>query len=145
MRKHSGVVSLSVADHFEAIHPVVRALDVPPGWEEVPPQLLTMPVFGARCFKGRGMLAFVNVESFEWRGGGRWLHLSVSRRSRVPDYSDLAMVKRHFIGAELPAYQIFPKATEHRNLHDFTLHLWSPLDADPFPDPFLERANTVAP
>lgn len=66
--------------------------------------------------------------------GRRWVHVSVSRRSRVPDYDDLCDVKRIFIGADRKAIQIFPARVEHVNVHPNCLHLWACLDGDPLPD-----------
>ena len=71
--------------------------------------------------------------SIELHGGQDWLHVSVSRRSRLPSYDDLKKIKRDFIGDDRAAYQAFPKASEHVNLHEFCLHLWCPTDHDPFP------------
>lgn len=77
--------------------------------------------------------------------GALWIHVSVSRKSRTPTYEDMARVKSAFIGDDRPAYHVFPKAAEHRNFCPTCLHLWSPLGADPFPDPLGERADTIAP
>lgn len=77
--------------------------------------------------------------------GRDWIHVSVSRKGRMPDYGDLALVKRVFIGDDMPAYQVFPKKAEHRNFHNFCLHLWACPSGDPFPDPLGELMATVAP
>ena len=85
------------------------------------------------------------ITSIDEINGAEWIHISVSRRSRMPTYEDLARVKSAFIGDAHPAYQVFPRKAEHRNLHSFCLHLWSPVGKDPFPDPLGERADTIAP
>lgn len=54
-------------------------------------------------------------------------HVSVARRGRIPSYDDVKWVKQAFIGDEHAAYQVFPRAAEHVNLHNFALHLWQPL------------------
>jgi len=66
--------------------------------------------------------------------GKTWLHVSVSRPNQIPDYSDLCEIKRIFIGSERKAVQVFPPESEHFNLHPYCLHLWAPIDHDPFPD-----------
>lgn len=72
--------------------------------------------------------------TIEHHNGQDWLHVSVSRRSRLPSYDDLKKIKHDFIGDDRAAYQAFPKASEHVNLHEFCLHLWSPTEFDPFPN-----------
>ena len=79
----------------------------------------------------QGLRAGVSVERYNGQG---WLHVSVSRRSKMPSYDDLKKVKHDFIGDDLAAYQAFPKASEHVNLHEYCLHLWCPMEHDPFPE-----------
>lgn len=59
--------------------------------------------------------------------GSEWIHVSVARRSRMPDWDDLSKVKRDFIGEDREAYQVMAKAADHVNIHKFCLHLWSPI------------------
>lgn len=92
--------------------------------------------------KDRGMKALVSVDEIN---GAEWLHLSVSRKSRCPTYEDLQEAHASFLDPDKPAYQVFPRRDEHRNFHATCLHLWQPLGPDPFPDPLLERANTIGP
>lgn len=66
--------------------------------------------------------------------GKCWMHVSLSRRSRLPSYADMCLVKDTFIGRERLAVQVFARASEHVNIHPNVLHLWSCLDADPVPD-----------
>jgi len=66
--------------------------------------------------------------------GKSWKHVSVSRRSRIPSYEDLVLVKKQFIGEDKTAYQIFPKASHHVNIHPYCLHLWHCIDGDVTPD-----------
>ena len=53
-----------------------------------------------------------------------WLHVSFSHRHRLPTYEEVKTVKRIFIGDDRVALQVFPKATEHVNVHPYCLHLW---------------------
>lgn len=62
---------------------------------------------------------------------GPWLHASVSRPNRMPDYQDL--VDLHFAvwGPEGWAYQVFAPQGDHVNIHPYALHLWGRLDGTP--------------
>ena len=79
---------------------------------------------------GRRVVASVKEEA----DGHRWLHVSVSRRDRLPSYQDLADVKAAFIGEDRDALQLFPRRAAHVNHMPTTLHLWCCLDARPLPD-----------
>lgn len=82
----------------------------------------------------------------EEHDGKDWWHISVSARdnrvkhgkmrsvSRLPSYDELCFVKRVFCGEEAIALQLFPKASEHVNIHPDCLHLWSPIGHNPLPD-----------
>lgn len=102
------------------------ALALPNGWLAIPP--LDGPLEGQRAFQhidGRRVIGTVGEHSGRW-----WLHVSVSRRNYIPSYDDLADVKRVFVGDALQALQIFPKRTEHVNIHPYCLHLWACLDPE---------------
>lgn len=62
------------------------------------------------------------------KDGRDWIHVSMSRRSRMPTYDDLCKVKRDFIGEDKQAYQVFAKKEDHINIHSYCLHLWHPID-----------------
>jgi hypothetical protein len=63
-----------------------------------------------------------------------WLHVSFSRKGKVPSYDDTMAVKRLFVGRGRKAIQVFPSEEEHFSLHPNCLHLYSPIDRDPLPD-----------
>lgn len=77
---------------------------------------------------------FVIESTHKELDGRTWLHVSLSRRSRLPSYEDMALVKRIFIGDDKTAYQIFAKKSQHVNIHKFCLHLWHCKDGDVTPD-----------
>jgi hypothetical protein len=54
-----------------------------------------------------------------------WLHVSLSRRGRLPTYADMTAVKHLFVGDELTAYQVFPAKCEHVNYHPYCLHMFA--------------------
>jgi hypothetical protein len=71
--------------------------------------------------KGLLVLAKVCVEA----DSEVWLHVSFSRRDRIPDWSDTTFVKNTFIGEDKEAYVKLPKQEEYVNFHPYCLHLWS--------------------
>jgi hypothetical protein len=66
--------------------------------------------------------------------GKRWVHVSMSRRSRLPSYDDMALVKDSFIGRDKLALQLFVPNERHINYAHNCLHLWHCMDGDPAPD-----------
>jgi hypothetical protein len=69
------------------------------------------------------------IVSVERQGGDElWLHLSVSRQRRLPDWDDLKLVRDVFLGPETPAVQVLAPASEWVNVHENCLHLWSLVD-----------------
>lgn len=99
---------------------------LPTGWIRHPP-----PNASAFDHPSQGLRAIVTVERID---GKRWIHLSVSRRRRIPSWDDLACCKRLFMGAERKAIQIIPPESEHVNICEYCLHLWAGLDGDQLPD-----------
>lgn len=66
--------------------------------------------------------------------GKTWQHISVSRHDRLPDWPDLEMCKRVFMGHDVTALQVLPPVSRYVNIHQFCLHLWRCLDGDVTPD-----------
>lgn len=107
--------------------------DAPIGFLREPHELLGPWVYtqiGARRMTGLGVICTARVE----RDGRRWMHVSCSRRDRLPDWEDLKLVKRVFIGAERLAVQVLPREADYVNINARVMHLWSCLEADPVPD-----------
>lgn len=63
-------------------------------------------------------------------GSREWLHVSISRPDRMPEYADLTLLHRAFYGDRW-AYQVFAPPNAHVNIHPFALHLWGLLDGSP--------------
>ena len=88
---------------------------------------ITPPAYWNLILKGadggawalNGLLVVVSGEK---HGGKRWLHVSFSRKNRIPEYKDLQRVKRDFIG-DMQSIMVFPK-------EDNYLHLYACLDGD---------------
>ena len=77
-----------------------------------------------------GLLVGASVARFE--DGREWLHVSFSRKSRIPDYDDLMRVKREFFG-DRKAVMVFPEAAHYVNIMPYCLNLWWSPD-DPLPN-----------
>lgn len=54
------------------------------------------------------------------------LHVSVSRKGKLPSWEDLRLCKTLFMGPDVDAYHVIPRASDHVNMHNFTMHLWTP-------------------
>lgn len=53
-----------------------------------------------------------------------WDHVSVSRKSQVPTWNEMEMVKRIFFRDDEIAYQIHVPPKMHINCHPYCLHMW---------------------
>jgi len=73
--------------------------------------------------------------------GDGWDHVSVSRRTRCPNWREREQVKRLFFRDDETAMQLHVPPAEHVSCHPFCLHLWRPLNCDIPPPP----AEFVAP
>ncbi len=101
---------------------------LPAGWCEV----------GRRAADGASYLSqtglAVIVSAAVEQDGRRWLHVSLSRRSRLPSWDDLKNVKDVFVGRDRTALQVLPPQARYVNIHPHCLHLWCCLDGDVTPD-----------
>lgn len=119
------IVPCKVADEIAASEVAPRVLPVE--WRR---EANHGPLMVYRSRLGLLVLLSVQVEV----DGKRWIHASMSRRNRLPDYNDMVRVKDTFIGVDRTAVQIFPSRDRHINIHPNCLHLWSCLDAEVMPD-----------
>ena len=88
---------------------------------------------GLVVYQGRsGLRVFLCV--MRERDGKRWLHVSFSRREKLPDWEDVRAVKDLFIGKYEEALQVFPPQNEYVNVHPRTLHRWHCIDGRLTPD-----------
>lgn len=84
----------------------------------------------------------VVIMSGQFENEKRWLHVSMSRKKKIPSYKDMKRVKSIFIGDDLQAIQIFPVKSKHVNIMETCLHLWACLDGDGIPD-FTRGGMTI--
>jgi len=64
-----------------------------------------------------------------------WDHVSVSRKNRCPNWTELEYVKRLFFLDHETAMQLHVPSSDHLSLHDYCLHLWRPNDGVEIPRP----------
>lgn len=76
--------------------------------------------------KGQGLVVMTSIATKN--DGSKCLHVSLSRKSRLPSWDDVKRVKDAFIGEDKEAYHVLPKKADYINIHPYCLHLWSELE-----------------
>lgn len=109
-------------------------LILPAGWTRVD---LGPDVVAYQRKDGLKVLSSISTEA----DGKPWLHVSVSRRSRLPTWRDLTECKDIFVGRDRKAIQVLPEESEYVNVHQFCLHMWHCLEGDTLPD--FTRGNGI--
>jgi hypothetical protein len=98
--------------------------------------------FSNDYWKGWGFNGlFVVASAAIMQDGKEWLHVSFSRKSKMPTYADLQLVKREFIGKDKKAIMVFPEEENYVNIHPNCLHLWYSSE-NPIPE-FSEGKGTI--
>ena len=93
---------------------------LPASWRE-----MASPTNHGRAWQSnRGLFVLVSIDELE---GTEFVHLSVSRKGRLPAWDELRAVKNLFIGRERQAMQVLPRESEWTSIHPYCLHLWSNL------------------
>jgi len=72
--------------------------------------------------------------------GVTWIHASIARDDRIPNYDELALLHRAVFGDRW-AYQVFAPADHHINIHSNALHLWGRADGVPMLPNFGARGT----
>jgi len=75
-------------------------------------------------------------------GARKWVHLSIARPDRMPDWQLLRDMKNLFFGRERQAIQVLPSESVYVNIHPYCLHLWTPAD-DEWPIPDFGKYGTL--
>ena len=78
---------------------------------------------GAFLFVDKGLKVIISA-------GAGWEHVSVSRKSRVPTYDDMAWIAQTFWRRDQTVMQLHVPAADHINVAEHCLHLWRPIDQD---------------
>jgi hypothetical protein len=134
-------VSRTELDVLDEIQARERSLGLPEGWQaEFFPKVMPAswkPVARMpECQKwiNADMLTVIISAAVE-QDHKRWLHVSCSRPKRLPNWDDLKLVKRLFVGRDREAIQILPAEARYVNQHPYVLHMFACLDSDsPLPD-----------
>jgi hypothetical protein len=109
---------------------------LPDGWR------ILQPWGDGNVYRYRDQLTVI-VTTADFPDGRDWMHISCSRKDRLPSFDDLKFAKSTFAGDGRYAYQVFPPADKYVNIHPFSLHLWAPLNgAPPLPD-FTSGGNSI--
>lgn len=74
--------------------------------------------------------------------GNDWIHASIARPNRMPDYQDLKLL-HHTVFGDGWAYQVFAPQAEHVNIHQYCLHLWGRLDGKPALPDFTQGIGSI--
>lgn len=77
-----------------------------------------------------------------WLRGGRWIHFSLSHRTRLPTWEELVSSKEAFLGEDTKAIQVLPPRGEWVNICERVLHLFHCVDGDGLPD-FTEGTGSL--
>lgn len=74
-----------------------------------------------RSYNFNGIYVIASPAKYD---GQEWLHISFSRKSRIPDYKDIQLVRKDFIGKDKKCFMVFPSEEHYVNIAENCLHLW---------------------
>ncbi len=104
----------------ECVHPFAVG-KIPPGWilheQSSRHELWLRP--------SKTLSVIVSIERHDEK---LWQHCSIAHPKRMPSYDELTFMRRHWMGAEIPAIMVFPAREHHVNTHKFCLHLYACLE-----------------
>lgn len=102
--------------------------ETPKDWQFVG----TLCIPSGNCAAYRHKASSLSVlRSIDDLGDGKpVLHISVSRKSKLPSWEDLKLCKTLFMGPDVDAYHIIPRASDYVNMNQNTMHLWTPWKED---------------
>jgi len=95
------------------------------------PQVLSLGAYVRRENQRSPLRALVTVDFYG--ADGDWLHLSISRSSRLPTWADLCAARDELGYADRTLCKLLPPATHWLNVHEYTLHLFCRLDGETVP------------
>ena len=96
---------------------------LPPSWE------MTRRGIDGAAYRSRERNLAAMLSVSRELDGRVWMHMSVSHRSRIPTWQELAWVKSMFLG-DREAYQVLPPQRRYVNIHPHVLHLFALLEGD---------------
>lgn len=87
--------------------------------------------FGAFTLRGPcGIDLFVIASPGDANVEIPWEHVSVSTRTRCPNWPEMCFIKSLFWDDEETVVQFHPPKSQYINQHPYCLHLWKPLMQD---------------
>ena len=93
---------------------------LPPNWREV-----DRSPDGTVCYQSFHVRVILSA-SIELDGRA-WLHLSISTKTRIPNWQEIAHAKNVFLG-DREAYQVIPPKARYVNINERVLHVFALLD-----------------
>lgn len=75
-------------------------------------------------------------------GDADWIHASIARPDRMPDYADLKTLHAAVFGDRW-AYQVFAPPSDHVNIHEHALHIFGRLDGKPALPDFTDGTGSI--
>lgn len=103
----------------------IQKKPLPPGWSDQ--GLFEIDGYAISCcyYNGRrGLAVLLSLSTMD--NGEQFIHCSLSRRSRLPSWDDVKIVKTTFLGEDTEAFHIVPKKEDYINVNPYCLHLWVP-------------------
>lgn len=105
----------------------MRPLILPAPWRPI-----QAPGVGQYAYQRPGLVVLVSTDIEQ--DDRLWLHVSVSRRERLPSWEEINEVKDIFVGKDRKAVMVFPPEDEKVNIHPYCMHLFSCVSEDILPD-----------
>ena len=102
-------------------------VEIMPGWS-----LIDRGIDGFRCINKTERLSVIFSVAIQ-SDKKRWIHVSLARENRMPNYYDIKNVKEAFLPG-LKAIMILPEDDKFVNLHPYCLHLFHSPDGDGLPE-----------
>jgi len=92
---------------------------------------------GAFAFtKGDVLFVIIASDGEEWEHVS--VHIEVNGKERTPTWDEMCFVKSVFWDEEDCVMQLHPPKSEYVNCHEYTLHLWRPINqVIPMPDTIM--------
>lgn len=111
--------------------PLVVELAMPPKYWQREPDIIWPPDSGHHaCTQWihpmAGLLVLRSVSTV--CDGSEWIHISVSRKDRLPSWTEMMKVRDEFLGEDREAYMLAPTKKDYVNLHPHCLHWWTRVD-----------------
>jgi len=79
----------------------------------------------------RGILFLKNKElRFIFSYDEGWEHASVSLANRCPTWDEMCFIKNFFWNPEDCVIQYHPPESQYKNVHNYCLHLWRPVNIE---------------